>query len=123
MSLKNPFTMHHQSFWIACAGNPALSLWHRVYALAYGSHQRNGHAPFGSGEIVRALTIVDRTTGEIHSPRPDEVSRAIRRAVDLGFLSEESWARCLVVPRYAIFGGVKGSPTETCKSHQEQWQG
>jgi hypothetical protein len=117
MSRGNPWTQHRQSFWIACAGKSKLPLWHRVYALAYGSHRCNGHAPFGRAELVQALTIVDRTTGEMDAPRPDEVSRAIRLAARHGFLSDESWVRCLVVPEYAISGGLKGSPTEICKSH------
>jgi hypothetical protein len=121
VSLDNPWTMHRQSFWAMQAGNSRLTLWHRVYALAYGVHRRNGHAPFREGELILALTIVDKTTGQVHEPRVDEVSRAIRTAVDYGFLADESCMRCLVIPEYAISGGMLGSPKERCHSHRGRW--
>ena len=114
---ENPFTMHRQHFWQKQAGNPSLTLWHRVYALAYGVHRRNGHAPYGHGELVEALTLVDTSTGEYVKPRPDNVTRAIRTAVEYGFLASGSNIRCLVVPSYAISGGVIGREDEGCTHH------
>lgn len=88
MSLENPFAMHKQAFWEAHAGNRHLAL---------------------------ATTIVDKETGEIRVPRADEVSRAIKVAIENGFLSTQSNVRCLVVPEWAISGGVLGRPSQVCK--------
>lgn len=119
MSRENPWTKHRQSFWQEKAGSPNLSLWQRVYCLAYGVHRRNGHAPFKPGEIALATTIVHRDTGEIRQPSAPEISRAINTAIDYGFLSSESCARCLVVPPWGIEGGMLGRPNEKCRWHSE----
>ena len=91
MSRENPFSMHRRSFWEAHAGNPRIPVWQRVYALAYGVHRRNGHAPFKLGEVAQAvaLTDVDPETGEVltfHKPSSADVSHAIAAAVANGFL-------------------------------------
>jgi hypothetical protein len=118
MSRENPWTQHRQSFWAAHAGNPRLPLWQRVYCLAYGTHRRNGHAPFKSrSEIAVATQIVDKATGELHVPSPERVSEAIAQAIENGFLAEESNARCLVVPPWAIEGGLLGRADEICTHH------
>jgi hypothetical protein len=112
--------MHRQGFWAEQAGNPRLALWHRVYALAYGVHRRNGHAPFKPGELGLAVALVDATTGELLSPRADVLSRAIGTCVDYGFLSPQSCARCLVVPSFAIEGGVLGRVDEPCRQQHSR---
>lgn len=118
MSLTNPWSKHQQAFWQEHAGNPRLALWHRVYALAYGVHRRNGHAPFKAGELALAVQIVDHATGAIVTPDRHQVSRAIATAVEYGFLASGSCTRCLVVPPYAIHGGVVGSEREKCDRHR-----
>jgi hypothetical protein len=117
VSLENPFAMHKQAFWASHAGNANLALWMRVYAAAYGLHRRNGHAPFKPGDLIIATSIVDKETGEVKAPRTDEISRAIRAAIENGFLSPLSNSRCLVVPTWAISGGVLGRPSQVCKLH------
>ena len=121
MSLDNPWTKHRQSFWEEHSGNPRLTLWLRTAALAYGKHRRSGHAPFKAGELALSLTTVDQTTGLVHTPGPAEISRAIRTCVEYGFLSPLSCSRCLVVPTFAVTGGVMGSPKEKCHQHRGRW--
>lgn len=123
MSRENPWTKHRQSFWQEKAGSPSLPLWLRVAALAYGVHRRNGHAPFKPGEIALAVSVVDVQTGEVRQPAKAQVSRAIRTAVDYGFLNPESNGRCLVVPPWGISGGMVGRPAERCRWHSESTSG
>lgn len=115
MTHNNGWTKHQQLFWQMQSGNPTLPLWLRATAYAYGLHRRNGHAPLGTGQLVLVLATVDRATGVIHQPRSDSVSDAIGDAVRYGFLSAESCARCLVVPEYAVSGGLVGRTDETCR--------
>lgn len=119
MSRENPWSKHRQSFWQEKAGSPNLALWQRVYALAYGVHRRNGHAPFKVGEIALGTTVIDPHTGEVKQPDKHQVSRAIATAVEYGFLHRDSCARCLVVPPWGIEGGLIGSPSEKCRCHSE----
>lgn len=118
MSRENPWTKHRQSFWQEKSGRPSLPLWLRITALAYGVHRRNGHAPFKTGEIALATSVVDQETGEIRTPNRNRISEAIRQAVEIGFLHRDSHARCLVVPPWGIEGGMLGSPAEACKHHR-----
>lgn len=118
MSRENPWTKHRQSFWQEKAGRPSLPLWLRVTALAYGVHRRNGHAPFKAGEVALSTSIVDADTGQIRTPSSSRISEAIRQAIELGFLSSESHARCLVVPPWGVEGGMLGKPGERCRQHR-----
>lgn len=117
MSLDNPWAKHRQSFWAEHAGNPRLPLWIRVSALAYGTHRRNGHAPFKTGEMAIVLTTVNTLTGEVYTPQPPNISKAIRTAMEYGFLAQGSGLRCLVVPPHAISGGLLGTERERCRHH------
>jgi hypothetical protein len=65
-------------------------------------------------------TVVDSSSGEVKQPDAAQVSRAIRTAVDYGFLHRDSCARCLVVPPYGIEGGMIGSPKEPCTLHADR---
>lgn len=119
MSRDNPWTRHRQSFWQEKAGSPSLPLWLRVTALAYGGHRRNGHAPFKVGEIALGTAVVDDSTSEIKQAGPQQISRAIRTAVEYKFLHRDSCARCLVVPPWGIEGGMVGATDESCSYHSE----
>lgn len=83
-----------------------MPLWLRIAFLAYGSHRQNGHANFRPGELV---TILGKPG--------DQISRALRKAREKGYLARESTARCLVVPPHAVTGGL-GHPNEVCAVHQ-----
>ena len=112
--------MHRRSFWEAHAGNARIPVWQRIYALAYGVHRRNGHAPFMAGEIATAVAIndIDTSTGEVlrtRVPTSADISHAIATAVENGFLDPKSNSACLVVPRHAIEGGLLGKESEVCK--------
>jgi hypothetical protein len=114
MSRDHPAGIHYQKPWTERASNPDLPDWLRVCAAAYGRHRANGHATLRAGELARVVGTVDRRTGEL---RPNQnISRAIRTAVEYGFLAEGSRARCLVVPSHAVAGGL-GSPHDPCREH------
>ena len=97
------------------AGDPRFPYWLRVAALAYGSHTDNGHARYKRGEIALVLGKVDATMGEV-LPYVN-VGRAIEDAVDYGWLSEDSYWGCLVVPRLAIKKGPLGH-SPGCPRHE-----
>lgn len=110
-----PWAQHFQDTWGERAGSPNLPLWLRVAALAYGKHGANGHATFGAGEVRLALSKADGH-GVVVEPSQDVVRRAIRVAVEYGWLGPESRTRCLVVPGYAIKGGL-GNEYSACVEH------
>lgn len=87
----------------------------RVLFAAMGRHDRNGHARFRSGELADVLGSIDVTTGEVRPARRDTVSAAITVAKRLGYIAEDSSARCLVLSRH-IFQKSWGSP-EPCPVH------
>lgn len=103
---QRPWARHFQDEWQYRAGDPRLPYWLRVAALAYGSHQENGHAPFKRGQIALILGSVDAETGEIR-PYPN-VRRAIAVAIEYGWLAEGSYWRCLIVPAHVAKKGNIG---------------
>ena len=102
------FAMHKQIEWKRQAQERReWDAWLRVAALAYGTHRRNGHSPFATGEISRLLKISRAAT----------VSDAIRKAIEFGMLDRKSTARCLVVRPHMVTGGQYGAPNEPCPVH------
>jgi hypothetical protein len=96
--------------------NPLLPNWLRVAALAYGRHSKNGHANFAPGELRMLLA----RPGPDGKPKPisaSAVANAINQAKAKGFIAEESMARCLVVPRHAVTGGLGGKVWTKCRIH------
>jgi hypothetical protein len=87
----------------------------RVLFAAMGRHDRNGHARFRPGELADVLGSIDVTTGEIRPARRGAVSDAIKAAKRLGYITDESFARCLVLSRH-IFQNSWGSP-QVCAAH------
>jgi hypothetical protein len=119
MSGQNSWARHYQSAWHERSGDPRFPLWLRVSALAYGSHRANGHAMFKAGQVALVLSKIDPETGEVLVPDSGNVSHAIERAIEYGFLEKGSGTRCLVVPGHAIVGGL-GSADEPCPQHRRQ---
>lgn len=115
MSVPNPWNKHYQAFWEMQSGNPCLALWLRVVCVAYGNNRKNGHCPLGPGALQLALAVMDN--GQPKMPEKNRVSEAIATAIKYQFLDPSSNARCLVVPRCCIRGGVLGSVGEQCKYH------
>jgi hypothetical protein len=101
-----PWARHYQEAWARRAGDDRMPYWLRIVALAYGSHADNGHARFKRGELALILGSIDRETGVIHPYA--HAARAIRDAVDYGWLEPESFWGCLVVPAHAIKKGPYG---------------
>lgn len=116
MSRQNPFALHYQGVWRERSSDPALANWIRVAALAFGRHSKNGHANFGSGELATLLGKPG-PNGEVKPISDSAVSNAIRYAKKKGWIAEESMARCLVVPRHAVVGGLGGSESTKCRFH------
>lgn len=115
MSLINPFSFHYQGVWLERSANPDLPFWLRLASLALGKHKANGHANFGAGEIARLLGKRG-PDGQVKALSDSAVSNAIRRAKELGFIADQSYARCLVVPPHAVTHGL-GSAYERCRIH------
>lgn len=116
MSRQNPFALHYQGVWVERSTNPLLPAWLRVAFLAYGKHTKNGHANFSSGELAKLLS----KPGPNGEPKPisdSAVSNAIKRAKEQGYIAEDSMARCLVVPRHAVVGGLGGNESTKCRFH------
>jgi hypothetical protein len=87
----------------------------RVQWAAVGWSNRVGHACFAAGALAEILCSVDKETGEVKKPTPQGVYKAIRAAVAAGVISEESRARCLVLPRALWQKGGKGN--SSCSEH------
>jgi hypothetical protein len=118
VTVKNPWARHYQRVWHDRAGDPRLPNWLRVAALAYGSHAANGHAVFKPGQISLVLGHVNSDTGEVRPLDKGSVQRAIRTAVEYGWLRSGSGTRCLVVPGHAITGGL-GNADDECPQHRK----
>jgi hypothetical protein len=104
---------HFQGPWQERAGDRRFPDWFRVSALAYGTHRANRHANFEPGQIGLILGRPDA-----HGIKPldkGSVQRAIRKAIEYGFLAPASSSRCLV-PAHAVEGG-QGKEWETCRWH------
>jgi hypothetical protein len=108
---------HYQDAWLDRSGDGRLPKWLRVAALAYGSHQDNGHAVFGRGEVALVLATVDRTTGEVSPMDRRRLHEVIQHAVEFGWLEEGSRARCLIVPAHAIKKGLLETTDRPCPIH------
>src|SRR5690349_9511374 len=98
MSLRNPFAIHYQNVWEERGRSGALPAWQRVAALAYARHGANLHAPFSPGELAHLLGNASDVAYGGKTMARQNVFRAIRTAVDRGWLAEGSNARCLIVP-------------------------
>jgi hypothetical protein len=118
MSFQQPYAMHYQHVWKERSASSAPA-WLRVASLAYSRHGRNGHAMFRPGEIAQVLGGKDAQTGQPSPMARQNVYRAIRTAIDNGWLGEASTSQCLVVPQHAIWGGP-GKAMKPCPVHQIQ---
>lgn len=93
-----------------------LPLWLRVVHLARAHVGSNGHAPMH--DIVQQLEAVDIRTGELSTPVPTEVDKAIRTAKSYGYLLQGSGRRCLIPrPEDATYG--RGDPDTPCLVHSK----
>ncbi|MZE50119.1 hypothetical protein GTY86_02055 [Streptomyces sp. SID5770] len=111
------------SYNLRMAENTRLPLFVRLVFLTEARMNRIGHAEFATGELESLLPTLDRRTGEIRNPSQNTVCKAIRIAIDEGFLSAESSARCLVLGGHDVQRSAKA--TSSCKHHgvQRAWGG
>lgn len=112
-----PWARHFLDVWQERAGDPRLPPWFRVAALAYGSHQNNGHAPFKPGQVALVLGGIDASTGEFIPCR--NVTRPISLAVEFGLLAPGSYHRCLIVPSHAVRKGAMFTAPTVC-AHEDE---
>jgi hypothetical protein len=105
--------MHQQHVWAERAVDPALPLWLRVAALAFAGQARNGHCHLATGDLEMALSAPDGTARDSGTAR-----RALRLAVEHGFIAAGSNSRCLIVPPHAVSGGSHGSAHALCDRHR-----
>ena len=116
MSREDPWARHQQRVWLERARDPEVPKWLRIAFYAWGRHKANGHATFEPGELGLLVGVVNRATGELRPVDPSNLRHEICKAVEKGYLAEQSTAQCLVVPPYAISGGW-GSEYEKCSVH------
>ena len=114
---ETPWARHYQDAWHERAGDRRLPKWLRVAALAYGSHENNGHARFKRGEVALVLGTVDHQTGEVIPLDRRELFRVIGQAVEYEWLMPDSTARCLIVPAHAVKKGSLTAPVKPCPIH------
>lgn len=113
LSINNPWwSSHYQKVWHERAVDRSLPipLWLRVSFLAMGNHKKNGHCLFQRGELARRLAEPDRKN----------LQRAIKKAIQHGFLSPESCSECLVVPPHAVTNGMGGKEDTLCPVHERK---
>lgn len=99
---------HRQSHWLDFAGNPNFSDAQRVVFVAYARHAANGHAVLSRGELAHYLVRRDGTL-----PDRRKLWRAIKDAVALRYLAEESQVLCLVIDHHDVQRG-DGQKTVPC---------
>lgn len=121
MGVINPWTRHYQAAWENRAADHDLPMWVRVFSLAYGRHQANGHAVFERGELTWILGTPPRDGKPFKKASRQAVYKAIAAAVKYGFLAEDSGMECLVVPRHAI-SGPHGKQNALCSVHQRKYR-
>src|SRR5690242_20337375 len=112
----NAWAKHYQTAWLEHAGDPDLPDWLRVACAAYGQHKANGHATFRRGQLALILARIDTQTGEVVPLDRRNLHRAIQVAIQHGWLSIASSARCLVVPAHQVTGGL-GNARAACPQH------
>lgn len=108
MNRGDPAGIHFFSFWSERAKDETAPLWLRLAALAYSHHRKNGHASFALGS--------ESTLPEVLGKSRVQIQNEIRRAVQRGYLDEQSNINCLVLP-YEICGGAEGHPMGLCDKH------
>jgi hypothetical protein len=108
VNTERPWARHYFDEWQSRAGDPRLPYWLRVAALAFGSHEDNGHARFKRGEIALVLGTPARPY--------TNVRRAIGDAVTYGWLADGSFWGCLIVPLHAVRKGPWATP-KPCPIH------
>jgi hypothetical protein len=108
------WTAHGDEFASLHVNDARHPLQYRLYWLACKRANVAGHAEFGVGQLCQALVIAD-AQGVAHLPSKAAVSKAIKRAKELGLLHSSSDARCLVLPPYGVQRGGTGSAS--CAHH------
>lgn len=121
MSRSLPWSRHYQNVWHERSGDSNLPYWLRVACLAYGSHNANGHAMFKPGQIGLVLGHID-ADGVPHPLDKQNVQRAINKAIEFGWITDQSGSRCLVVPGHAVAGGL-GNPSDRCPQAHRRRKG
>lgn len=111
---RRRFSMHQLNVWEERSGDPRIPQWLRVTSLAYGMHDETGHTRFLPGQVGLVLGHVDPITGQIVEADKANVQRAIRKAVEFGWLASGSGSLCLIVPEHAVSGGRPVNPRNRC---------
>ncbi|OBJ59746.1 hypothetical protein A9W95_10875 [Mycobacterium sp. 1423905.2] len=96
-------------------------MWARIFSLAYGRHQANGHAVFGRGELTWILGKPPQDGKPFEKASRQAIHKAIAAAIRYGFLAEDSGMECLVVPGHAV-AGPHGNPTAPCPVHERKYR-
>ena len=99
-----------QTGWLAIAQDHNVPAWFRVHALARAFRPYDGaEVTFEPGEMCSLLHTVNRSTGGQKPMARQNLSRAVRQAIDLGYLLSGSSARVLLIPGHFILTETPGA--------------
>lgn len=82
----------------------------RLVFASIARADRHGHAPYRRGELAEVLGKIDTTNGEIiPATKPD---KAVRHAIRLGMVSDDSTVRCIRLPQRLVQNA--SAPVKPC---------
>ncbi|MEE6135338.1 hypothetical protein SKC41_03220 [Mycobacterium sp. 050128] len=106
MTIEAPWVKASQAGWEQRALELAQPLWLKVACMAYARVGASGHAGFDRGELA-----------ELMGKGRQDIHRAIRTAVEYGWLEVGSCTECLIPPGDFIEMGF-GNSRKVCKVHR-----
>ena len=96
--LAGEYGFHELEHWQSVADWPGGYGPMRVAALAYAGVRGNGHVRMSNDDLIEALPILDKKTGELRAPSESSVKRWRVDAIRQGLLHEATSEVCLVLP-------------------------
>lgn len=108
MTVEAPWVKAAQAGWEQRALELTQPLWLKVACMAYARVGANGHAQFDRGELAALM-------GKCRQ----DIDRAIRTAVERGWLGEASCTECLMPPGDFIEMSI-GNSRKLCKVHGDR---
>lgn len=115
---RDHFSMHSRQVWRDRSQDQSCDAWLRAASVAYGQHRENGHCPLYPGELARLLSTPDKRTGELLPNK--NPTRAVKQAVQKGWLAPGSGTLCLIVPGGSVWMGNDLSRHKPCRACEER---
>lgn len=105
MTVDAPWVKASQAGWEQRASELRQPLWLKMACMAYARVGANGHAGFDRGELA-----------ELMGKGRQDIHRAIRTAVEYGWLEDGSCTECLIPPGDFVEMNF-GTWRKTCRAH------